>query len=161
MFCDEVIDAIEPIAAGELTPEGRVASHLATCPNCAAALASARRVDQMLQSRAVPKPAPQFSTRTMALVRRRRWRRDQMVDAGFNVALLIIGIGIVAAGVMALNRSGLIAASNGTLDVLGAALGVVRQRVPSSMGVYVGATLLLITGLGIWWWAERDTRGLH
>jgi len=84
-----------------------------------------------------------------------------MVDAGFNVALLIIGIGIVAAVFMALNRSGLIAASNGTLDVLGAALGVVRQRVPSSMGVYVGATLLLITGLGIWWWAERDTRGLH
>jgi len=161
MFCDEVIDAIEPIAAGELTPEGRVASHLATCPNCAAALASARRVDQMLKGRAVPKPAPQFSTRTMALVRRGRWRRDQMVDAGFNVALLAIAIGIVVAVWVALNRSGLIAVSNGTLDVLGAAVGAARQRLPSSAGVYIGATLLLITGLGIWWWAERDTRGLH
>jgi len=157
MFCDEALDVIESIAAGEVTPDGRVAAHLTTCPNCAAALASARRVDQMLKSRPVPKPTPQFSTRTMALVRRRRWRRDQFVDAGFNVALLIIGIGVVAAVWIALNRSGLIAVSNGTLDVLGAAVGAVRQRVPSSMGVYVGATLLLITGLGIWWWAERDT----
>jgi anti-sigma factor RsiW len=161
MFCDEVLDVIEPIAAGELTPDGRVAAHLTTCPNCAAALVSARRVDQMLKARPVPKPAPQFSTRTMALVRRRRWKRDQFVDAGFNVALLIIGIGVVAAVWMALNRSGLIAVSNGTLDVLGAAVGVVRQRVPSSVGVYFAAMLLLVTGLGIWWWAERDTQRLH
>src|SRR5947207_2111570 len=161
MFCDEVLDVIEPIAAGEFTPDGRVAAHLTTCPNCAAALASARRVDQMLKARPVPKPTPQFSTRTMAIVRRRRWRRDQFVDAGFNVALLVMGIGVVAAVWIALNRSGLIAVSNGTLDVLGAAVGAVRQRLPSSAGVYVGATLLLITGLGIWWWAERDTRGLQ
>jgi predicted anti-sigma-YlaC factor YlaD len=161
MFCDEVLDVIEPIAAGELTPDGRVAAHLTTCPNCAAALVSARRVDQMLKARPVPKPAPQFSTRTMALVRRRRWKRDQFVDAGFNVALLIIGIGVVAAVWMALNRSGLIAVSSGTLDVLGAAVGVVRQRVPSSVGVYFAATLLLVTALGIWWWAERDTQKLN
>src|SRR2546430_10422039 len=44
-----------------------------------------------------PKPAPQFTARTMALVRRRRWRREQFVDAGFNVALTIVGIGVVAA----------------------------------------------------------------
>ena len=75
MFCDEVLDAIEPIAAGELTPDGRVAAHLTTCPNCAAALTSARRVEQMLQTRTVPRPAPQFTTRTMALLRRRRLRR--------------------------------------------------------------------------------------
>src|SRR2546423_1589880 len=63
MFCDEVLDAIEPIAAGELTPDGRVAAHLTTCPNCAAALTSARRVEQMLQERAVPRPAPQVRLR--------------------------------------------------------------------------------------------------
>ena len=27
MFCDEALDAIEPIAAGELTADGRVAAH--------------------------------------------------------------------------------------------------------------------------------------
>jgi anti-sigma factor RsiW len=157
MFCDEVLDVIEPIAAGELTPDGRVAQHLQTCPNCAAALGSARRVDQMLKSRPVPKPTPQFTTRTMALLRRRRWRRDQFVDAGFNVALLIMGIGVVGAVWIALNRSGLIAVSSGTFDVFGAGVGLLRQRVAGSLIIYGAATLLLITGLGIWWWAERDT----
>src|SRR5437763_5837509 len=157
MFCDEVLDVIEPIAAGELTPDGRVAAHLATCPNCAAALSSARRVEQLLRARVVPKPAPQFSTRTMALVRRRRWRREQFVDAGFNVALTIMGIGVAGAIWLALHRSGLIAVSNGTFDALGAGFGLLRQRVATSVPVYAGATLLLVTALGIWWWAERDT----
>jgi len=156
MFCDEVLDAIESIAAGEMTPDGRVAAHLTTCPNCAAALASARRVEQMLQARSVPKPAPQFTTRTMALIRRRRWRRDQFLDAGFNVALMIMGIGVVAAVWVALHRSGLIAVSNGTFDALSAGFGLLRQRVASSVPLYVGATLLIVTALGIWWWAERD-----
>jgi len=157
MFCDEVLDAIEPIAAGELTPDGRVAAHLGSCPNCAAALAAARRVDQMLHARPVPKPAPQFTARTMALVRRRRWRREQFVDAGFNVALTIVGIGVVAAVWLALYRSGLMAVSSGTLDAIGAGFGLLRQRIASSVPIYVGATLLLVTALGIWWWAERDT----
>ena len=28
MFCDEALDAVEAIAAGDLTPDGRVAEHL-------------------------------------------------------------------------------------------------------------------------------------
>jgi hypothetical protein len=38
MFCDEALDAVEAIAAGDVTPDGRVAEHLTTCQNCAAAL---------------------------------------------------------------------------------------------------------------------------
>ena len=156
MFCDEALDSVEAIAAGELTPEGRIAAHLATCPNCAAALASARRVEQLLQARAVPKPAPQFTTRTMAVIRRRRWRRDQFLDAGFNLALAIMGLAIVAVVWLALQRSGLIAVSNGTFDALGAGFSVLRARVASSVSVYIGASLLVATALGLWWWAERD-----
>jgi predicted anti-sigma-YlaC factor YlaD len=156
MFCDEVIDAIEPIAAGELTPEGRVAAHLATCPNCAAALASARRVEQLLQVRAVPKPAPQFTSRTMTVLRRRRWRREQFLDAGFNVALMIVGVSVVAVVWLALNRSGLVVVSSGAFDALGAGFALLRQHVGPSVPIYAGATLLLATALGIWWWAERD-----
>src|SRR5207302_1407367 len=114
MFCDEVLDAIEPIAAGELTPDGRVAAHLTSCPNCAAALASARRVEQLLQARPIPKPAALFTTRTMALIRRRRWRREQFLDAGFNLALMIVGVAVAGAVWMALHRSGLIGAGGGT-----------------------------------------------
>ena len=54
MFCDEALDAIEAIAADELTPDGRVAAHLASCPNCAAALVGARSLEQMLKRRGVP-----------------------------------------------------------------------------------------------------------
>jgi hypothetical protein len=54
MFCDEALDAIEAIAADELTPDGRVAAHLASCPNCAGALVSARALEQMLKRRVVP-----------------------------------------------------------------------------------------------------------
>jgi predicted anti-sigma-YlaC factor YlaD len=157
VFCDEVLDLIEPIAAGEYTPDGRVAAHLTTCPNCAAALVTARRVDQMLQRRAVPKPAPQFTTKTMALVRRNRWRRDQFLDAGFNLTLVVLGFAMIGAMWMALHRSGLIAVSNGTFDALGAGLGVVRQHVVSTVSIYVAATVLVATALGLWFWAERGT----
>src|SRR5262249_50442489 len=138
MFCDEVIDVIEPIAAGEVTPEGRVAAHLASCANCAAALASARRVEEMLQGRAVPKPAPQFTSRTMAQLRRRRWRREQFLDAGFNLALMIMGVGIVAVVWLALYRTGLIGVNTGALDALGAGFGLLRQRVGPSVPIYAG-----------------------
>jgi anti-sigma factor RsiW len=158
MFCDEVLDLIEPIAAGDFTADGRVAAHLDTCPNCAAALASARRVEQMLRSRPVPKPAPQFTTRTMALVRRSRWRREQFVDAGFNLTLAILGFAVIGVIWIALNRSGLIAVSNGTFNALGAGLGLVRQHVAPSVSLYAGALLLLVTGLGIWLWAERGAQ---
>jgi hypothetical protein len=30
------------------------------------------------------------------------------------------------------------------------------QRVSPSLPVYALATALLVTALGIWWWAERD-----
>ena len=137
MFCDEVLDAIEPIAAGELTPDGRVAAHLTSCPNCAAALASARRVEQLLQARPIPKPAAQFTTRTMALIRRRRWRREQFLDAGFNLALMIVGVAVAGAVWMALHRSGLIGAGGGTFDALGTGFGVLRQRVSNSVPLYM------------------------
>jgi anti-sigma factor RsiW len=48
MLYDEVLDAIEPIAAGELTPDDRVAAHLSSCPRCAAALEDARRLERIL-----------------------------------------------------------------------------------------------------------------
>ena len=88
MFCDEALDAVEAIAAGDLTPDGRVAAHLATCPNCALALVSARALERMLRVRGrCPKPPAQFTTRTLARVRRARWRREQFLDLGFNIAI--------------------------------------------------------------------------
>src|SRR5437667_387865 len=84
-----------------------VAAHLATCPNCAAALASARRLERMLQARPVQQAPPQFTARTMATLRRRRWRSEQFLDVGFNIALGIVAL-VVGAGIwMFVHRSGL------------------------------------------------------
>jgi predicted anti-sigma-YlaC factor YlaD len=157
MFCDEVLDAIEPIASGDVTAEGRIADHLATCPNCAAALAAARRLEQMLRGRPVPRPPLQFTARTVGRVRRARWRSDQLLDAGFNVAIAIIASGIVAGIWMLLHRSGMAAVSNDAVDLLATGLVAFFQRLAPSVPLYAGATALLATALAIWWWAERDT----
>jgi predicted anti-sigma-YlaC factor YlaD len=157
MFCDETLDAIEAIAAGELTAEGRVAAHLATCRHCAAALDSARRLDKMLAARPVPTPPQQFTVRTMTRIRRARWRSDQFLDVGFNVAIALIVIGIIGAGWLLLDRSGLTVVSGDLIALVESGGVALAQRVAPSVPVYVAAAALVATALGIWWWAERET----
>src|SRR5213594_3051529 len=122
MFCDEALDAVEPIAAGELTPDGRIADHLATCPNCAAALEDARRLERMLQARPAPRPAPNFTPRTLNRVRRVRWRAEQFLDVGFNVAIIAIVAAVVGGIWMLLNRSGLAAVSRDAVNLFGSGM---------------------------------------
>jgi anti-sigma factor RsiW len=156
MFCDEALDAVEAIAAGEVTADGRIADHLTTCPNCAAALVSARALEGMLRARPVPKPPPQFTTRTLARVRRARWRSEQFLDVGFNVAIGAVVLAVIAGVWMLLIRTGLVAVSNDAVDLFSSSFVAFARRVSPSLPLYAGATALLATALGIWWWAERD-----
>jgi anti-sigma factor RsiW len=156
MFCDEALDAIEAIAADELMPDGRVAAHLASCPNCAAALVSARSLEQMLQRRVVPPAPSQFTSRTMARVRRARWRNDQLLDVGFNVTLGLVVLVAVGGIWMLLNRSGLAAVSNDAVNLFGTGLMTFARRIAPSLPLYTGAAAVLAMALAIWWWAERD-----
>jgi predicted anti-sigma-YlaC factor YlaD len=155
MFCDEALDAVEPIAAGDLNPDGRVAEHLATCPNCAAALDSAKALDTMLRRRPTPKPSPQFTTRTVARVRRAKWRSDQFLDAGFNAAIGAIVLGVVIGLWMLLNRTGLAVVGNDAVDLFASGLVTFARSIAPSVPVYLGATALLVSAIGIWWWAEQ------
>src|ERR671931_2764987 len=107
MFCDEALDVVEAVAGGDLAPPGRIAEHLATCPNCAAALDSARRLDRLLQARAAPRPPAHFTPRTLTRIRRARWRSDQFLDVGFNIAIIAIVVAIVGGVWLLFNRSGL------------------------------------------------------
>lgn len=156
MFCDEALDAVEAIAAGELTPDGRIAEHLATCPNCASALADAQQLEQMLRGRPIPQASSQFTSRTMARVRRARWRSDQFLDLGFNLALAVIVVAVIATVWMLMHRSGLTAVSDDAVALLSAAFFSLASRIAPSLPLYLGATALLGGVLGIWWWAERD-----
>jgi anti-sigma factor RsiW len=156
MFCDEALDSVEAIAAGELVPDGRIAAHLASCPNCAAALDSARALDGLLQRRPAPAAPAQFTARTLARVRRARWRSEQFLDVGFNMAIAAIVVAVGAGAWMVLNRSGLTAVSNGAIGLLGSGVVSVARRVAPSVPLYAGATAVLAAALAIWWWAERE-----
>ena len=156
MFCDEALNAVEAIAAGDLTPDGRIAEHLATCANCAAALEDARHLERALRARAVPTPSPQFTSRTLARVRRARWRSDQFLDVGFNAAIIALVVALFGGVWMVVHRSGLDAVSGDAVDLMGAGLAVFVRRVAPSLPLYAGAAALLASALGLWWWAERD-----
>jgi len=155
MFCDEALDAIEAIAGGDLAPQGRVAQHLDSCKNCAAALESARRLDKMLHARPVPKPSQQFTSRTMARLRRARWRREQFVDAGFNLALGLIAVGVVGSVLLLMYR-GLTAISPDAMALVQSGVVSLARRAAPSLPVYGAAIALVLSALAIWWWAERD-----
>jgi len=156
MFCDEVLEIVEAIAAADVTPEGRIAEHLASCADCAAALDSARRVERMLRERPVPAAPAQFTARTLGRVRRARWRSEQFLDAGFNAAIGLILVGVVGAIWLLAHRSGLASVSSDAVVLLSSGLTAFVGRVGPSLPLYLGATALVAMALGVWWWAERD-----
>jgi anti-sigma factor RsiW len=156
MFCDEALDTVEAIAAGELVPDGRIATHLATCPNCALALERARQLEASLRRREAPAPPAQFTARTLAKIRRARWRSDQFLDAGFNVALGLVAIAVLGGVWMLMHRTGLAAVSSDAINLFGRGFVSLVQRIAPSLPLYAGAAALLLSAIGIWWWAERD-----
>jgi anti-sigma factor RsiW len=156
MTCDDVLNAVELIAAGELTPDGLMATHLATCTSCSSALEQARRLDALLRQRPVATPTVQFTARTMARIRRARWRNEQMIDWVFNGALLVVAVTIMAGIWIVVSRSGFTFVGNDALRLFGAGMRTFIERVAPSLPIYALATVLLMTALGIWWWAERD-----
>src|SRR6202022_4235150 len=131
-----------------LTPDGRVADHLRSCPDCAAALDDARQLDRMLQARPVPRTPSQFTSRTMAGVRRARWRSEQFLDIGFNFAIGTVILAVVTGVWMLMHRSGLTAVSNDAVDLFGTAFLTLARRIAPSLPVYAGAAGLLVSALG-------------
>jgi anti-sigma factor RsiW len=157
MFCDEALDSVEAIAAGELTPDGRVAAHLVSCPNCAAALDAARRLERLLQARPVPRAPVQFTSRTMTRIRRARWRSDQFLDLAFNLAIGVIVLAIIGGVLILMHRTGLTAVTNDLIDLFSTGFVALAHKLGPSVPLYGAATALLAGALGIWWWAERGT----
>jgi predicted anti-sigma-YlaC factor YlaD len=155
MFCDEALDSVEAIAAGELTPDGRIADHLGSCPNCAAALDAARRLERLLQARPVPTASPQFTARTMTKIRRARWRSDQFLDLAFNLAIGLVVLAVIGGVLILMHRTGLTAVSNDLIDLFSTGFVALAHKVGPSLPLYGAATALLAGALGIWWWAER------
>jgi predicted anti-sigma-YlaC factor YlaD len=155
MTCREVAELIEPIAADELEPVADVRAHFESCPACARMLAGARRLDAALAALQPPPVPERFVAAVLQRVRRERWRMERNVDLLFNVAM-IAALLIVAAGVLALfDVSGVVAASSGAWTGLSEMGTQIARQMAPAINTYIAAAGLLLTVLGMWWWAER------
>jgi hypothetical protein len=158
MTCAEVQDLIEAIAAGDVPVSGELASHLESCRTCASALEAATRIERALTELAVPSIPPHFVRNVRDAVRRDRWRYEQRVDRAFNLTVAA-GIGLVVIALVGLFNLGSLAQ---LLVLAMETLSDVSQEPPAwpaSIGAPRAAawltTLMVATGLVVWWWAER------
>jgi anti-sigma factor RsiW len=155
MTCDDVLDTIELIAAGE-PADAATRAHLASCASCASALAAARRLEALLRQRPALAPPARFTARTMERIRRARWRNEQMIDWGFNAVLVATALAVAMGIWIVASHTGLAIVGSDARELLAAGMRSVAARVTPSLPVYALATAVLATALGIWWWAERD-----
>jgi anti-sigma factor RsiW len=154
--CDHLDELIEAIAEGE-QPPAEIAAHVATCPRCTASLTLARALDRTLLAREVPVPPQGFTARVMQQVGQERWRTEQIVDIGFNIAIAI-GVGLIVLGGVALAFSfGWLTVDRPTIDALGTAVQPWLSRLADDIRAVVLAAMLLTTALALWWWVEGES----
>jgi predicted anti-sigma-YlaC factor YlaD len=155
MQCADVLDLVEPIAAGDLLPDDRVREHLHSCPGCAGALASARRLEGLLKGMEFAVAPAAFATQVLQRIHSDRWRSEQNVDRLFNVAIVAAVI-LIAGGLLALLNVGTVISLTGSIWALlkEGSRETVRTAAPTVL-TYVAAAGLLASALAMWAWAER------
>jgi anti-sigma factor RsiW len=156
MQCREVLERIEPIAAGELelVPD-EVRAHLETCPRCASALASAQRLESALRAIEVPPAPAAFTAAVLQRVRRDRWRSEQRVDRLFNLAIAAAVLVIVAGVAAMMNVDGVLTVTGSAWTLLRDGAREAARAFAPTFATYVAAAGLLALALVMWSWAER------
>lgn len=155
MTCTDAIELVEPIAAGEHDVTESLREHFESCPRCAAALATARRIEAVLQRHETPAAPARFTALVLSRVRSDRWLVEQRIDRVFNLAILAALV-LLAGGVAALtNLSSVAAAALQWSAVFVRTAELVVQRSAPVVGAYVAAAGLLVSAVVMWWWAER------
>lgn len=153
--CVELDRLIESIAGGDIDPGPAQAAHLARCRRCASALALARQLDRAL---ALPPPhaPPGFPSSVQRRLRGEWWKAERHLDRWFNIAIAA-GLTLIAGGFyLLLNVSGLGVVLADVSALLLAGGRPVLERATSQLPLYGGAGALLLTALGVWWWAEAE-----
>src|SRR5262245_59656389 len=154
MRCQDADVIIEALAAGDDSADPALAAHVRQCPRCAMRLEMARAIESLLATREVPQPPERFTASVISRLRRERWRAEQLIDAGFNVAVAM-GLLLIAGGAAGLAWSlGLFGADSILPLVSEGANRVVQRLLPQAQTVAV-AVVLLVSALGLWWWAEE------
>jgi anti-sigma factor RsiW len=155
MLCKDASELIEPIASGDLQPDAAARAHFETCPRCASALATARRLETMLKGMDVPLAPANFTAAVVQRIRRDRWRAEQHVDRLFNLAI-VFALLLVAGGIAALlNVQAVSALAVSAWAIAKEGLRETMTQAAPTLATYVAAAGLLATAFGMWWWAER------
>jgi hypothetical protein len=155
VLCKQALDLVEPIAAGDLELDDRSRAHFESCPRCAGALASARRLNAVLMAVEVPAAPGNLAAAVLQRVRRERWRSEQQIDRLFNLAIVAAVVLVAGAVVAMLNVDTVVSLSRTVWFLMrDASRDAMRQAVPT-LATYVAAAGLLASALAMWWWAER------
>ncbi len=155
MTCSDTLHLVEAIAAGDLEVHDNVRAHFETCPRCASALASARRLELALQARPKPQAPSRFTQTVLGRIRHERWRSEERVDRAFNVAI-VAAVFLVLGSILALTNTGAVLGAAGSLwGMLAAVGGLALEAAAPVLLTYIAAAGLLMSALGMWWWADR------
>ena len=155
MVCRDVQDVIESLAADESAAAPDVRDHLTTCVRCAASLALARRIEAVLRPREAPRAPVRFTAAVLGRVRRDRWRAEQRVDRAFNVTIAAAALMLVVGVVMLLNLSGVMAVTSEASRLVAGGFRIAVDRIAPALPAYLMGTVLLVTAVWVWWWAQR------
>ena len=156
MRCEDLDELNEALADGEpVAPD--VQAHVAGCASCQARLELARAVDRLLLAREVPAPPEAFTAQVMRRVQQERWRVEQFVDAGFNVAIAA-GMLVVLSGVAGLLWSfGWFSVDVGTIGRAVTRFAPWTSELASQAQTMIIGVVLLSSTLALWWWVEGET----
>lgn len=151
--CEQLDDVIEALAEGdELGAE--TAAHLAGCVRCQSRVELARELDRLLLSRETPAPPSGFTAAVLRRVRHERWRAEQVVDVGFNLAVTA-GVLVILSGVAGLLWSlGWLSVDVAALSAAALALAPWTSGLADQAETLALAAILLSSALALWWWVE-------
>jgi hypothetical protein len=155
VVCREALDLVEPIAAGDWQPDERVRAHFESCPRCAAALASARRLETMLASVDTPGAPAGFTRGVIQRIRHDRWQSEQRVDRLFNLAIVAAMLLVAGAIVAMLNVETVLSLAGSVWLLLRDATHATMKQAVPMLATYAAALGLLASALAMWWWAEQ------
>lgn len=155
--CADLDLTVDAAADGTLELSADERAHLAACAVCAASLEHARAIHAALATRETPAPPASLTADIMAMVRRERWRAEQAVDIGFNLAIAAGVVLILGGGFGLAWSAGLLTINLDWRPLLVAAMTQWAGRLLPELQTVVMAALLLTMALGAWWWAESDT----
>ena len=155
MTCRDVVQLVEAIAAGDLAVSDEVRAHVESCPHCAAALASAHRLEAALAGWPQPAAPDAFTRAVLARVRKEQWTSEQRIDRMFNAAM-VFALLVAVAGIAALaNVNAVLAGANWLVTAIAAATARTARQAAPAIATYVAAAGVLMSALLMWWWAER------